>query len=183
MGGRPVVVGGAVRAAGTVSRADAGRLARAQGVAWERQVTADLEAARLRGHMTAWWRLTEETARTRGGVVAVDGGGGLPDYLALGPVWTWALEIKHTVSPRWSLDSVGPSQALHLTEWMSPPHRRSGVVLATHPPIAGRMAILLDWADLGPVWALWRNGGGTASLTVADALDMGRVWRAEDLAL
>jgi len=164
------------------ARADAGRLARAQGIAWERQVGADLEAARLRGHMTAWWRLTEETARTRGGVVAVDGGGGLPDYLTLGPGWTWALEVKHTTSPRWSLNQVGPSQALHLTEWMDPPHRRSGVVLAIHPPTAGRAAILLDWAALGPVWALWRHGDGPASLTVKDALDLGRVWRAEDLA-
>ena len=162
-------------------RAEAGRLARAQGIAWERQVGADLEAARRHGHPTAWWRVTEETTRTRGGVVAVDGGGGLPDYLAFGPGWTWALEVKHTVSPRWSLDSVGPSQALHLTEWSAPPHRRSGVVLAIHPPTAGRVAILLDWAALGRVWALWRQGAGPASLTVSDALELGRVWRAEDL--
>jgi len=164
-----------------VSRADAGRLARVQGIAWEQQVGADIEAARLHGHLTAWWRLTEETTRTRGGVVAVEGGGGLPDYLALGPGWVWALEVKHTTSTRWKLDQIGPAQALHLTEWMDPPRRRAGVVLAIHPPTAGRVAILLDWADLGSVWALWRHSGGPASLTVAAALDMGRMWRADQL--
>jgi len=51
------------------------------------------------------------------------------------------------------------------------------------PPI--KQLVKVPWAltrALGPVWALWRHGGGPASLTVSDSLALGRVWRAEDLA-
>jgi len=166
-----------------VTRRESGALARAQGIAWEAQVLADLEAERRRGMLTAWWRLTEETRQVRRGekigTVRVDGGGGLPDFLAFAPGVAWAIEVKHAACERWSLSGLTADQALHLTEWMDPPHRRSGVVLALHPPGQGRTATLLDWLVLGPVWSLWYQGEagrGGASLSVSDALELGVPW-------
>ena len=166
-----------------MTRRESGALARAQGIAWEAQVLADLEAERRRGMLTAWWRLTEETRQVRRGekigTVRVDGGGGLPDFLAFAPGVAWAIEVKHAACERWSLSGLTADQALHLTEWMDPPHRRSGVVLALHPPGQGRTATLLDWLVLGPVWSLWYQGEagrGGASLSVSDALELGVPW-------
>ena len=166
-----------------MTRRESGALARSQGIAWEAQVLADLEAERRRGMLTAWWRLTEETRQVRHGekigTVRVDGGGGLPDFLAFAPGVAWALEVKHTTGERWDLAGLTADQALHLSEWADPPHRRSAVVLTIHPPGQGRQAYLLDWLALGPVWALWHQGKvrrGGASLSVSDALELGVPW-------
>ena len=167
-----------------MTRRESGALARAQGLAWQAQVLADLEVLRRQDFIDGRRPVSELTRAIRkpdGTVVQVPvpGEGGVADVLCwVGPT-TWALEAKSTTSTRWGFADLVLDQALFLSEWADPPHRRSAVVLAIHPPRQGRRAFLLDWLALGPVWALWHQGGavrGGASLTVSDALELGVPW-------
>jgi len=145
-------------------------------------VAADLDAAQARGEIRTWWRIAEPTrvVGRRGHLRRVAVGSGLPDYLVLTREVTWAVEVKHSAQHRWPLGKLTDAQARHLTAWMAPPHRRAAVLLAYTLPHAGRVAALLDWAALGPMWSTWAAGEaarGGGSLTPSDALDIGQVWR------
>ena len=165
-----------------VTRRAAGLRAMRLGAAWEAQVRCDLAEAVDAGLLGGFQQTGPLVQRTGPGgrkLVIIEETAPV-DFDAWSDVGAWRFEAKATSAGRWPLSQLEAHQARQLTTWHRPQLARwAGVALRFAQEAT---EVWLSWDVLAPLWVDWARGRaarGSASLTAARALELGRLWSPE----